>query len=222
MRVRTFLLATMIVLAPFGARADDLVVWWERGRYPEEDAAVREIVAAFERKTGRHVDLTFHSEDDLSGGTAAAVEAGHPPDFVYGTLIAYIHFPHWAHDGRLADLTDTLGPLAVQFDRDALAQATLLDVTTGRRGLYILPMGRVTNHVHVWKSLLERAGFKLADVPKEWEPFWSFWCDKVQPAVRKATGRDDIFGIGVTMAEGASESFDVLAQFADGLTRDWP
>src|SRR3954452_3718656 len=200
MRVRTFLLATMLVLAPFGARAADLVVWWEEGRYPEEDAAVREIVAAFERKTGRHVDLTFHSEDDLSGVTAAAVEAGHPPDFVYGTLIAYIHFARWAHEGRLVDLAETLGPLADEFDRDALADTTLLDATTGRRGLYALPMGRVSNHVHVWKSLLERAGLTLADLPKQWEPFWSFWCDKVQPAVRKATGRDDIYGIAVPVS----------------------
>ena len=53
-------------------------------------------------------------------------------------------------------------------------------------------MGRDTNHVHVWQSLLEQAGFTLADIPKEWEPFWSFWCDRVQPAVRKALGRDDI------------------------------
>ena len=61
-------------------------------------------------------------------------------------------------------------------------------------------MGRITNHVHVWKSLLERAGLTLADIPKEWEPFWSFWCDKVQPAVRKATGRDDIWGVGLPMS----------------------
>ena len=47
--------------------------------------------------------------------------------------------------------------------------------------------GRVTNHVHVWSSLLEQAGFTLADIPKQWEAFWSFWCDQVQPAVRKAT-----------------------------------
>ena len=59
-----------------------------------------------------------------------------------------------------------------------------------------MPLVRYTHHVHVWRSLLERAGFTLADIPKEWGPFWSFWCDKVQPAVRKATGRDDIFGIG--------------------------
>ena len=60
-------------------------------------------------------------------------------------------------------------------------------------------MGRRSNHVHVWKSLLERAGFTLADIPKEWETFWSFWCDQVQPAVRRATGRDDIWGVGLPM-----------------------
>ena len=66
--------------------------------------------------------------------------------------------------------------------------STLLNATTGQKALYALPMGRSTNHVHVWKSLLEQAGFTLADIPKEWEAFWSFWCDQVQPAVRRATG----------------------------------
>ena len=63
-----------------------------------------------------------------------------------------------------------------------------------------LPMGRTTNHVHVWKSLLEQAGFTLEDIPQEWEAFWSFWCDEVQPAVRQATGRDDIWGVGLSMS----------------------
>jgi len=53
-------------------------------------------------------------------------------------------------------------------------------------------------------TLLERAGFTLADIPKQWEPFWSFWCEKVQPAVRKAIGRDDIWGIGLAMSAAAA------------------
>jgi multiple sugar transport system substrate-binding protein len=80
--------------------------------------------------------------------------------------------------------------------------------------------------VHVWKSLLEQAGFTLADIPKEWEPFWSFWCDTVQPALRKATGRDDIYGVGVPMSVLPGGDTDVdFSQFAaayeaDYVTRD--
>jgi multiple sugar transport system substrate-binding protein len=85
-------------------------------------------------------------------------------------------------------------------------------------------MGRTTFHVHVWNSLLERAGFTLADIPKEWGPFWSFWCDQVQPALRKAIGRDDIWGVGLSMgggvdAQGAFLQF-VAANGAAYVTHD--
>ena len=92
----------------------------------------------------------------------------------------------------------------------------LLNARTGQKALYGLPMGRTTNHVHVWKSLLERAGFTLADIPKEWDAFWSFWCDQVQPAVRQATGRDDIWGIGLSM------SVRGLATPGSSSSSSWP
>ena len=82
----------------------------------------------------------------------------------------------------------------------------LLNASTGQKALYGLPMGRSTNHVHVWKSLLEQAGFTLDDIPREWEAFWSFWCDQVQPAVRQATGRDDIWGVGLPMSVEAADT----------------
>ena len=46
------------MLAPLGARAADLVVWWEEGYYAEEDEAIREIIAAFEQGiSGKQVEL---------------------------------------------------------------------------------------------------------------------------------------------------------------------
>jgi ABC-type glycerol-3-phosphate transport system substrate-binding protein len=65
MRIGTFVLAVALSMAPLGAQAADLVVWWEEGAAPEEDAAVREIIAAFEQDTGKQVELVFHSHDDL-------------------------------------------------------------------------------------------------------------------------------------------------------------
>ncbi len=57
MRVCTILLAAALMLAPLGVWAADLVVWWEKGYYPQEDAAIAEIIAAFEQKTGKRVEL---------------------------------------------------------------------------------------------------------------------------------------------------------------------
>ena len=67
MRARAVVLAVALVLAPLGARAADLVVWWEKGFYPEEDAAVREIIAAFEQKTGKQVELVLPPQDEHRG-----------------------------------------------------------------------------------------------------------------------------------------------------------
>jgi ABC-type glycerol-3-phosphate transport system substrate-binding protein len=57
MRVRAVVLAAALVLAPPGARAADLVVWWPEGFYAQEDRALKELVAAFEQKTGKQVEL---------------------------------------------------------------------------------------------------------------------------------------------------------------------
>jgi len=123
------------------------------------------------------------------------------------------------------DLTDAVGHFSDLFDPDSLAWVTWRDPKTGHAAMYGLPIGREINHVHVWQSLLNQAGFTVADIPREWEPFWSFWCDQVQPAVRRATGREDIWGVALPMAVQAGdidlEFFQFVAAFdADYVSRD--
>ena len=87
MRNRTAVLIAMLAMAPLGARAADLVVWWDEGRYAEEDEAVREIVAAFEQDTGKQIELVFQSEEDHPQALAAALAVRQPPDFAFGYLL---------------------------------------------------------------------------------------------------------------------------------------
>jgi ABC-type glycerol-3-phosphate transport system substrate-binding protein len=148
-RIRALVVAAALILAPPGARAADLVVWWEEGFYPQEDEAVAEIVAAFGQETGKQVELTHYSNAELPDKLGASLEAGQPPDFAFGTRVsAYIS--EWAFDDRLVDLTDTVGHFSDLFDPDALAWWMLLNQKTGQSALYALPMGRTTNHVQVW------------------------------------------------------------------------
>ena len=207
MRARAVVLAVAIVLAPLGASGADLVVWWDEGYYAEEDEAVREIIAAFEQDTGKEVELVLHPDAEFAGKLVPAVEAGQPPDFAWGTRIDS-YYAEWALNDRLVDLTDTVGFFSNLFDPDALAWWALPSAGTGQKAMYALPIGQYRQYAHVWKSLLEQAGFTLEDIPREWEAFWSFWCDQVQPAVRRATARADIWGIGLSMSAGDSRHFE--------------
>jgi multiple sugar transport system substrate-binding protein len=217
------LAASVLLLAPLGAQAADLVIWWELTS-DQEDGALKEIIAAFERKSGRHVELVLYPQSDLPG-RIAAIEAGHPPDLVFGLRHMSDFISEWAFEDRLVDLTDTIGFSSALLDPDALAWWMRVNQKTGQRDLYALPIGRVSNHLHVWTSLLEQAGFTAQDIPKKWDAFWPFWCDRVQPAVRRATGRDDLWAVGLNMSGDASDTqlqfFQFLAAYdADYVTRD--
>jgi ABC-type glycerol-3-phosphate transport system substrate-binding protein len=75
-----------LLLAPPAARAADLVVWWEKGFYPQEEQAVHEIIAAFEQKTGKQVELVEPEQQEIFAKTEAALAAGEPPDFLRGNF----------------------------------------------------------------------------------------------------------------------------------------
>ena len=207
-------------MAPPSASAADLVVWWHEGYYTEEDEAVREIIAAFEQESGKQVELVIRPMEELPDKIAAALEVGQPPDFAFGFWLD-TSAPQWALEGRLVDLSDAIGHFSDLFDPAQLDRATLLNSTTGRKALYGLPMGQITHLTHVWKSLLEQAGFTLENIPREWEAYWSFWCDEVQPALRQATGRDNVRGVGLPMSVEAADTENGFGQFVTAYGADY-
>jgi multiple sugar transport system substrate-binding protein len=221
MRCRALVLAAVLLLMAPCAQAADLVVWWEKGFYAQEDEALEEIIAAFEQKTGKQVELVFHEPAEAPDKIVAALEADRPPDFAFNLRISP-YFLKWALDGRLVDLSDTVGNFSDLFDPNALARLRVRGATTGQKALYGLPIGRSTNYLHVWRSLLEKAGLTLADIPRQWDAFWSFWCDEVQPAVRRNAGRGDIWGIALNMSGDAPGETDVqFTQFIDAYQADY-
>ena len=176
---------------------------------------------------GKEVELVLHPEQELPDKVVAALEAGEPPDFVFSCWLA----PALRSMGLRGSARRSHGRRRPLFgsvrSRCSSTAATLLNATTGRASSVRAADGlRSTHHVHVWKSLLEQAGFTLADIPKEWEAFWSFWCDQVQPAVRQALGRDDVWGIGLPMSVEAADTENAIlasswtAYEADYVTRD--
>jgi hypothetical protein len=122
-------LLILLTLAARDAKAADLVVWWDKGAYPQEDEAVGEIVAAFEQKTGKQVELVQPTQDEIIEQVQSALQAGAPPDFLFSV---YIHAAaDWAYQDRLVDLKTVLGSALDLFDADAIEVSTLVDSKTG-------------------------------------------------------------------------------------------
>jgi hypothetical protein len=70
---RIAVLAAMFAVAPLGAKGGRPHGGAGEGFNPEEDAAVREIIAAFVRETGKPVDLEQPSQSETEAKALAAV-----------------------------------------------------------------------------------------------------------------------------------------------------
>jgi ABC-type glycerol-3-phosphate transport system substrate-binding protein len=158
MQGRAVILATALALAPISGRAADLVVWWDKAFYPEEDQALAELTRAFEAKAGFKVEFVRHEERETPEKIEAAIAAGQPPDFLFElTTPSQGQLARWAAEDRLVDLSDVIGGRTDLFDQDLLDLSTLVNAHTGRRGLYALPMGRKQ------RKSFERVARKLED-----------------------------------------------------------
>ncbi|MBV8916971.1 MAG: carbohydrate ABC transporter substrate-binding protein [Bradyrhizobium sp.] len=216
---RTFSIAIAAIgllyaTAPAMAQQKTITVWFGKGFYKSEDDALLEMIKKFEAKTGIKVELSQYAIQDMIPKTVAALDAGTVPDVAYSDSYDVQAQGKWAYEGKLEDLSDILLPMKSAFAPNTLETAYLYDNVAKKRAYYGFPLKQQSMHVQIWKDMLEKAGFKEADIPTKWEDYWSFWCDKVQPAIRKATGQR-IYGIGQPMGVESTDAFQSFYTFMD-------
>jgi len=193
---------------------DKITVWWVKGFYKSEDDALFEAIKKYEAKTGVKVDLSQYAVQDMIPKTVAAMDSGTVPDVAYADVYDFQVAAKWAFDGKLEDLSDVLTPMKGAFAPNTLETANLYNDKTKKKAYYAFPLKQQTMHIQYWIDMLNQAGFKESDIPKDWKGYWSFWCDKVQPASRKATGQRT-FGIGQPLGVDSSDSFYSFLTFMD-------
>jgi multiple sugar transport system substrate-binding protein len=212
--VRSLLAATFLTIsATAGAAAADLTIWWNKSYYPEEDQQFDKIVTEYEKSSGKDVDYTYYTNEDVPRKVLAALTAGEPPDLSYAFLFDLQHTSRWAYDDVLEDVTDVVEPIREHLLPSALDAVILQNGKTGERSIYAMPVAQQIYHIHVWKDLMDQSGLDLAEVPKEWEGFWDYWCETAQPAARRATGNRQLFGIGSPMSSSASDTLFEFMMF---------
>ncbi len=209
------LFASAALLASGTAIAQEtLTVWWTKGFYKSEDDALYAAINKFEQKTGVKVELSQYAVQDTIPKSVAALDAGTPPDVAFSDVYDFQVTGKWAFDGKLEDISDVINPIKSRFLPNTVETTYLYNDKAKKKAYYAFPLKQQTMEIEYWIDMLNEAGFKESDIPTGWHDYWNFWCDKVQPALRKASGKR-LYGTGFPMGVDSSDSFYSFLTFMD-------
>lgn len=191
------------------AAGEKLVVWWNKGYYPEEDAAMQKIVKDFEAKQKVEVDLSFTAQEDLLKKITAALIARRVPDVAFCFFNDWQVVPKYGWDDQLADVSDLIKELRPRYNEKMLEVAYVMNNKTKKRAYYGIPIEAQTMHIHYWRDMLREVGMEddPAKIPMKWDEYWGYW-KKAQDALRKKDPAKygKLYGIGMTMSTRASDT----------------
>src|SRR5689334_1833435 len=194
---------------------EKLTVWWVKGFYKAEDDALFAAIKKFEDKHKNvKVELSQYPVQDMIPKTVSALDSGSPPDVAYADVYDFQVTGKWAYDGKLEDISSVIGPMQARFAPNTVETTFLYNDQTKSKAYYAFPIKQQTMHINYWMDMLGEAGLKESDIPTTWKEYWTFWCEKAQPASRQKSGKRT-FGMGMPMGVDSSDSFYSFLTFAD-------
>ena len=220
------LAATGILSRPYivNAAAGTAIVWRDQGFVPEEDAAFRATVAAYEKASGNRIDLSIMPFMALNQKIVSALTSGEVPDLVFHIAPSTL-LPQNAWNDKLVDVSDIVEAHKHELSHTALLCSSYYNSVTKRRGYYLVPLSQGAEPFHIWGDLVEKAGFNLADAPKTWDAFWEFF--KPMQAALRGKGMRRIYAMGPQITTvGPNDGNGLMAHFmianggADIVTED--
>jgi multiple sugar transport system substrate-binding protein len=155
------------------AAATTATVWWVQGFAREEDVGFRKMVAAYEKASGNKIEYSIVPFAAMRQKEIAAVTSGVVPDIINVGDYYFAVLSAW--NDQLEDLSDVIETQKSLFSPTALSTVYAYNNATKRRGYYMIPHRIGVVPFHIWKSLVEKAGYKTAEIPKTWDAFLDFF-----------------------------------------------
>src|SRR5579883_3413523 len=155
------------------AAATTATVWWTQGFVPDEDAAFRKLVADYEKASGNKLDYSIVPFAPLRQKEVSAVTSGVVPDVMEDADLEFAALTAW--QDQLLDLSDVVETQMSRYSEIALLSRQLYDNRTKERHFYGVPMKTFATPFHIWGDLIEKAGFKMSDIPTTWDKFIDFF-----------------------------------------------
>ncbi len=191
------------------AAATTAEVWWQQGFVQEEDLALKKVVADYEKASGNKIELQIVPFAPLRQKIVAATQSGIVPDIFPNTPTEVIALHAW--DDRLVDVTDVVETQKSEYTETALLSNYCYNQVEKKRTFYGVPTTQGCLPNHIWRPLIEKAGYTLEDIPKTWDAFYDFFKD-VQKKLR-AQGVRNVYGLGLNVTTNGNDPNNVFNYF---------
>jgi maltose-binding protein MalE len=165
-----------------------------QGFAQEEDVAFKKLLADYQKASGNKIEDSIIPFAPMRQKAVSAITSGVVPDVMELADFSFLPLNAWAD--KLVDVSDIVEPLKSQYIDTAL-RATYYytyNNVTKKRAYYAVPMKAAGIPFHIWQSLVEKAGFKISDIPNTWDAFLDFFMP-VQDKLR-AQGMRNIYAYG--------------------------
>jgi multiple sugar transport system substrate-binding protein len=174
------------------AAATTATVWWAQGFAEEEDISIKKIFADYQKASGNTLEYAIVPFAPQRQKIISAMTSGEVPDMFNANPAEIIALFSW--DGKLVDVTDVVETQQELYTETALFSAQCYNNVEKRRSFYGVPVTGSVLPNHIWKSLVEKAGYKIKDIPKTWDAYYDFF-KGVQKQLREQRVRN-VYGIG--------------------------
>jgi multiple sugar transport system substrate-binding protein len=191
------------------AQAKTATVWWAQGFVQEEDVSIKKIVADYEKATGNVIELSIMPFAPQRQKIVSAVTSGVVPDFFPNNPAEIIALYAW--DDKLVDVSDIVATQREEMTETALTNSYCYNSVTKKRSFYGVPFQTSTLPNHIWRPLVEKAGFKMEDIPKTWDAYYDFF-KEVQKSLRKQGARN-VYGLGLNVTTNGNDPNAVFNYF---------
>jgi multiple sugar transport system substrate-binding protein len=191
------------------AAATTASMWFAQGFVQDEDVSLRKAVGEYEKASGNKIELSIIPFAPERQKIISAITSGVVPDIVDANPIEILQIYAW--QDKWVDVSDIVEARKDQYSESALLSARAYNNVAKKHGVYGVPVRANTIPVHIWRPLVEKAGFKIADIPKTWDAHFDFF-KKVQDNLRKQ-GERKVYGMGFQVTANGVDPYNLFMAF---------
>jgi multiple sugar transport system substrate-binding protein len=191
------------------AAATTATVWWVQGFAEEEDISFKKIVADYEKASGNTIDYSIIPYAPERQKIISAMTSGVVPDLFQNNPFEIVALFAW--DDKLVDVSDVVTTQKEEYTEAALLSAYCFNRVEKRRSFYGVPYTAGVSTNHIWRSLVQKAGYTLEDIPKTWDAFYDFF-KGVQKKLREQ-GTRHVYGLGFQVTTNGADPNSTFNNF---------